>query len=117
MGSGTEDDPGGALAADPGADDHARRVRGRNRGLMSSLSSISMFQADSATSTTRDRSEMSRVSIAATPRCSSHLPMPMRTVKSAGLPAIVMVVARCASMTPAFSLRYRHEEELAIGAA
>ena len=51
-----------------------------------SLSSISMFQALSATSTGRNSSEISNVSITATPRCSTHLPIPMRTVKSLGFP-------------------------------
>ena len=53
---------------------------------LTSLSSISMFQADSATSTTRNSPEMSRVSTAATPRFWTHLPMPTRTVNSVRLP-------------------------------
>jgi len=44
---------------------------------------------------------MSKVSIAATASAGSHLPMPTWTVKSAGLPAIVIVSARSASITPA----------------
>jgi len=43
---------------------------------------------------------MSKVSTAVTARCSSHLPIPMRTVKSWGLPEIMMVIARSAAITP-----------------
>ncbi len=54
-----------------------------------SLFSISRLHSESARSTTKKSSEIKSVSMAATPKCCSHLPMPKRTVKSSGAPLIV----------------------------